>query len=396
MSLKVVVVHNHYREPGGEDAVFAAEAGLLEGHGHQVQRYTVHNDQVAAMGRAALALRTVWNGETYRGLRRLFRHHRADLVHFHNTLPLISPAAYHAAKSEGVAVVQTLHNYRPLCANGLFFRDGHACEDCLGRAILWPALLHRCYRGSRPASATVAAMVAVHEALGTWTRMVDVYIALTEFARGKFVQGGLPQERLVVKPNFVDPEPEPGDGRGGYAVFVGRLSVEKGLGTLLSAWEGVGARLPLKLIGDGREAHLVADAMRRIPGIEWLGRRSIPEAHALMRHATFLVLPSECYETYGRVAVEAFASGTPVIGAGHGAIAEVVIPNQTGLHFTPGDAGDLAAKVRWAVQHPEEMREMGLNARRVYEEKYTPEVNYRRLMVIYERAIENNRRSRND
>lgn len=300
----VLLVHNAYREPGGEDAVFEEEAALLEARGHEVLRYRAHNDSVAGMGRAALVAGTFWNRAVYREIGALVRRHRPAVVHFHNTFPLVSPAGYYAAASGGVPVVQTLHNYRLVCPNGLLFRDGRPCEDCLGRRFPWPAVAHGCYRGGRPATAVAAAMVSAHGAVGTWAGKVDAYVAPTEFAREKLVRGGLPPEKVHVKPNFVSPDPGPGDG-GGYALFVGRLSEEKGLGVLLAAWERMGAAAPeLRIVGDGPLAPVVARAAASNPRLRRMGRRTPAETRRLMKGAAVLVLPSEVYETFGRVAAE--------------------------------------------------------------------------------------------
>jgi glycosyltransferase involved in cell wall biosynthesis len=384
----IFIVHEYYQQPGGEDQVFAAESDLLEASGHRVIRYTDHNDRVKDVGSLALARATVWNGTAYRTLRKLFREEAPQIVHFHNTFPLISPAAYYAARAEGVPVVQTLHNYRLFCTNSLFFRDGHVCEDCFGRTLPWPGVIHSCYRGSPAASGTVAAMLAAHRALRTWTKMVDMYIALTEFAREKFIQGGLPVEKVAVKPHFVHPDPGPGEGRGGYALFVGRLSPEKGSKTLLSAWEHLGGRLPLKIVGDGPLAPQTAAAVRQVPEVKWLGQLPLEEVYKLMGEAAFLVFPSEWYETFGRVAIEAFARGTPVVASKIGAIAELVEHGRTGLHFRPGDSNDLAAQVEWALKHPAELKQMRKEARADFTAKYTAGRNYESLMEIYQAAAE--------
>ena len=363
---------------------------MLEAHGHAVTRYAVHNDAVDGMGRLALAKATVWNGEQYRELRALFREVRPDVVHVHNTLPLVSPAVYYAAQAEGAAVVQTLHNYRLSCVNGLLFRDGHVCEDCLGRLAPWPGVLHGCYRGSRAASAAVAAMVGYHKLRGTYREQVDAYIALTDFAREKFVAAGLPAQKLVVKPNFVDPDPGVGGGRGGYALFVGRLSEEKGLGTLLAAWQRVGARLPLRIVGDGPLAARVAEAAEG-GQVTWLGRQERESVLALMREATVLVFPSVWYEGFPMTLAEAMATGTPVLASDIGGIAELVEHGRTGLLFAPGDPEALADAVVWAISHPTELAAMRRAARAEYEAKYTAEANYRQLMAIYKRALEGRR-----
>jgi glycosyltransferase involved in cell wall biosynthesis len=386
--MKVMVIHNMYREPGGEDQVFLSETALLEAHGHQVLRYGVHNDQVADMNRLVLAGKALWNSSAYRELRTLIRHERPRVVHFHNTFPLISPAGYYAAKAERVPVIQTLHNYRLLCPDALFFRNGRVCEDCMGKVVPWPGVLHGCYRGSRAASGVVATMLTTHRALRTWTEMVDMYITLTDFARRKFIEGGLPAGKMKVKPNFVYPDPGPGDGRGGYALFVGRLSHEKGLGTLLTAWERLEIRIPLKIVGDGPLKGRVIKTVGENSCVEWLGYRPMAEVHALLKEAGVLIFPSELYETFGRVVAEAFAAGTPVVAADIGAIAELVEHGRTGLRFRPGDPEDLAAQVEWLLSRLAEHAWMRREVRSEFEAKYTAERNYRMLMKIYESVLE--------
>lgn len=390
--MKVLMSHNYYQLRGGEDKSFAAEAALLEARGCQVVRYTLSNDQVNSMNPIKLSATVIWNREAFRKIREIIRRERPQVAHFQNTFPLISPSAYYAAKTEGVPVVQTLRNYRLLCPNALFFREGRVCEECLGRLVPWPGVLNACYRASRAATGVVATMLTVHRLVATWTRMVDIYIALTEFARNKFIQGGIPAEKIIVKPNFVFPDPGAGDGTGGYALFVGRLSPEKGIETLLRAWERLGGKVPLKIVGDGPLASKVAEATRWMPWVEWLGHKTSAEVYALMGQAAFLVFPSEWYETFGRVAIEAFAKGTPVLAAEIGGIEEIVDDTRTGLHFRPGDPEDLACKVEWMLAHPRQLARMRKEARAEYEAKYTAERNHQILMEIYERAMDTVRR----
>jgi len=389
--MRVLLFHTHYQQPGGEDSVFAAETSLLQEMGHEVLVYTLHNHALEGMSKAKAALYTTWNPVVYRELRQKIKAFRPQVVHIHNTFPLASPSVIHAAKAEKTPVVMTLHNYRLLCVNALLFREGHICEECLGR-LPWPGVLHGCYRDSRAASGAVALMLTAHRALGTWTRMVDVYIALTEFARQKFIDGGLPSKNIVVKPNFVYPDPGVGSGKGGYALFVGRLSPEKGVSTLLKAWEKLEGRVSLKIVGDGPLADEVQKAAEHIRGVEWLGRKAIEEVYFLMGEASFLIVPSEWYETFGRVAIEAFAKGTPVLAANIGAVSEVTEHGRTGLHFRPGDPNDLAAKVKRLLSNPAELSRMRKEARAEYEAKYTAERNHKMLMEIYQRAIENAKR----
>ncbi|WP_448208385.1 glycosyltransferase [Azospirillum sp. sgz302134] len=382
--MRILMLHNHYQQPGGEDESFAAEADVMERNGHEVVRYTLHNDAIAAMNPVEVGLRTVWNPASHAEIARLIALHRPDVMHAQNLFPLISPAAYHAARRAGVPVVQSVRNYRLFCLGATFFRDGAPCERCLGHALPLAGLRGRCYRGSAAASAGVAAMLVTHRLLGTWRRCVDVFVTLSDFSRRTCIASGLPAERVVTKPNFLKRDPGVGRGDGGYALFVGRLSPEKGIGTMLEAWRRHALPLPLRVVGDGPEAERVAAAGG---AVEWLGRRNQAETLELMRGAALLVFPSEWYETFGRVAVEAFAAGTPVVAARIGAVAELVEHGRTGLHFAPGDPDDLAAQVRRLAGDPALLAVMRRHARREYEAKYTAERNYALLSAVYRRAM---------
>ena len=381
--MQILLVHNQYQQLGGEDTIFDTEASLLESYGHRVIRYTTNNDRIKEMNSWSLAKTTLWNDRVYEELRALIKQEKPQVAHFHNTFPLISPAAYYAARKEGVPVVQTLHNFRLLCANGLFFRDGHICESCLTHNTPIPGIVHGCYRKSRTASAAAAMMVKLHSLVGTWSKAVDIFIAYSHFAHKKFIQGGLPPEKIAFKTNFLYPVPEPGMGKGGYALFVGRLAPEKGTQTLLSAWQKLDDTIPLKILGDGPLAPQVAAAAKRSPGVEWLGRKPLDEVYELMGNASFLVISSEWYETFGRVGIEALAKGTPLVVANIGALAELVVPKQNGLTFRPGDAEDLVTQVQWLLDHPQELKQMRQFARADFEAKYTADDNYHRLREIY-------------
>ncbi|MGH1571176.1 glycosyltransferase family 4 protein [Methylobacterium sp. P31] len=256
-------------------------------------------------------------------------------MHFHNTFPLISPAAYYAASEAGTTVVQTLDNYRLVCVNALLFREGRVCEDCLGKTVAWSGIKHGCYRSSRAASAIVASMQVFHRAKGTWRDRVDAYIALNDASRRKFIVGGLPNERIAVKPNFLHIDPGQGAGSGDYALFVGRLSKEKGLPCLLDAWSRLEGRFPLKIVGDGPLRSLVESHARADQSIEYLGPMSQEAVLQIVGEARLLIQPSECYETWPRVIVEAFAKGTPVLASNLGAMAEMVDHGRTGWLFSP-------------------------------------------------------------
>ncbi len=384
---RVLVVHNAYQHRGGEDTVVEAEIALLRAHGHEVETYFRSNDDVRTLSAPMLACQTTWSSRTVRDVEALLQHFRPDVIHVHNTFPLISPSLYWAAMRTGIPVVQTLHNFRLMCLNALFLREDKVCEDCMGR-LPWRGVVRACYRGSHSASAALAGMLTLHRALGTYRNKVTRYIALNEFCRGKFIEGGLPAERVVVKPNFVDfAAPEPGSRSG--LLFVGRLSAEKGVATLAAAMDSL-TGVSLRVAGDGPEAALLDD----VPGVTRLGSLPGETVRAEMAQAAALVVPSIWYENFPRTIVEAFASGLPVIASRIGALADIVKHGETGLLFEPGDPRDLAAKLAWAQANPERMVEMGRRARAQYEAEFSAEVNYRRLIAIYEDAIAEMQRGR--
>jgi glycosyltransferase involved in cell wall biosynthesis len=383
LSVKILSVHSSYKIRGGEDESRKLEEHLLEKMGHQVDRYEENNQRIEELHPINAATRTIWSIEAYQIMMQKLTERTYDIVHVQNFFPVISPSIYYAARARKTPVIQTLRNYRLLCPNALFFRDGKVCEDCIGKVIPLPGVLHACYRESRPASGVVATMLVVHRAMRTWTRMVDIYIALSEFARQKFIEAGLPADKIIVKPNFVYPDPGKADTKEEFALFVGRLSVEKGVDTLIDAWKHLGREIPLKIIGEGPLAPQVIEATQQMPQIEWLGRKPLPDVYDLMGKAKLLIFPSKWYETFGRVAVEAFAKGTPVIASNIGAIAELVDHGRTGLHFQPGNSQDLAEQVKWIISRPETLSQMQHEARSEFEAKYTAADNYRRLMEIY-------------
>ena len=382
--MKILFGHNFYRSAGGEDEIFREEAALLRQAGHVVVEYTRTNTEIQTDGvldRFRLASDTVWARSETEHLAAELSRSFPDVAHFHNTFPLISPAAYHVCRKAGVPVVQTLQNYRLLCPSANLFREGRVCEKCIDGSLL-NSLRHRCYRGSLGATAAVATMLTVHRALGTWQDMVDLYIAPSEFVRRKFIDAGLPADRIVVKPNSINPDPgvrhEPGD----RAVYVGRFWPEKGTGTMIAAWKKLNG-LPLDIVGDGPERPDLEAAAAGCPNLRFLGRLPREETLAAIKRARFLVFPSEWYEGLPMTIVEAFACGVPVIASRLGTMEEVIEHGRTGLHFEAGNPDDLAAKVEWATANPEAMAKMGRAARAEFEAKYTAERNCARLMEIY-------------
>jgi glycosyltransferase involved in cell wall biosynthesis len=385
--MRVLMVHSRYQIRGGEEECYEAEQRLLRAGGVEVDTYEDDNGRIEQLGVLRTMLDTVWSQSAYQAIRARLARQSYDVVHVHNFFPLISPAVYYAAQAEGSAVVQTLHNYRLSCPAAIFHRQGRVCEDCLGKAVPWPGVLHGCYRGSRAGTAVVAAMLAGHRLLGTWRAQVDLYIALNEFMRRKAIAAGLPAERIVVKPNFVGNDPGIGDGRGGFALFTARLNPEKGVAEVLAAWRRLGGRIPLKIVGDGPLTEAVKAAAASTPGIEYLGRRPLAEFYDLLGQASFFVFASTWYEGFPRVINECCARGTPIIASAIGPIAELVADGRTGLHFRPGDVDDLVAKVEWLLDHPAEQAALRQGARREFEIKYTAEGGLQQLLGAYRRAV---------
>jgi len=389
--MKILLVHNSYQQHGGEDVVFQQEKELLQGGGHEVITYEKNNQdalQEANHSKVLLGARTIWAVSSRKEFRSILRQHKPDIVHVHNTFVMISPSIYSACKEEGVPVVQTLHNYRLICPAATLFRDGRICEECVGGGI-WRGVLHGCYRDSRAATATVALMLTTHRLLGTWEQLIDHYIALTEFARQKFVAAGLPEEKISVKPNFVPSDPGERSTLGRFALFVGSLSDAKGVWALLHAWQTNRLSIPLRIVGDGPlKEELVNFAQRnQLVNVSFTGQLPHSRVLNLMKKARCLIFPSEWYEPFGLTLLEAFACGLPVISSGIESLRDLVRPEDTGLIFNAGNSQDLADKVRWAWEHPAEMRAIGKNARAEYRLKYTAEQNYESLMEIYARTL---------
>jgi len=395
-ALKVISVHNRYVQAGGEDQVFESEARLLRECGHevtQVEEQTIHPDGLVK--KLGVAMDCTWSRRWYEKFRQKLKELRPDIVHVHNFFPLISPSIYYACRREGVPVVQTLHNYRLLCSNAEFYRDGKVCEECLHHGLL-RGVKYGCYQGSRLGTAALSSMVGVHRRLHTWSTKVDCYIALTEFARQKMIEGGLPAERIGVKPNFVLPDPgskwtnaaSNEAEEGGYVLFVGRLVQAKGVLSLLGAWENI-PHIPLKIAGDGPCREQVESILKegKVPSVSYAGRLSRPDTLAAMKGARFLIFPSEWYEGFPVTIAEAFACGIPVVCSRLGSMAEIVADGETGLHFEAGNTAELAEKVRWGWEHLGEMNAMGRRARQEFERKYTAARNIEMLESVYERAI---------
>lgn len=383
-SLRILIVQNHYIGFAGDDVVVANESSLLSAKGHEVSLWSVHNKDLTTLSsRIHTALSLTYSRQSKAGLSRHIAEFRPDVMHCHNLFPQITVSAYDAAAEADIPIVQTLHDFRSVCCiNGFLFRNGRICELCVAGSSYWGAW-HRCYRNSGLGSFVAAHALDRQRRAETLQQRVGRFIVLSEPSRRRFIAAGLPGERIVVKPNFMsDPGTPPAFSRQG-ALFVGRLSPEKGLQTLVKAWEGI--EFPLRILGGGPLPLCISSDLSR--WISVLGHRPHAEIGPAMRQARFLVMPSEYIEGFPMVIVEAFANGLPIIASRLGTMADVIEDGVTGLHFTAGDPDDLAAKASWAITHCDRMAEMGAAARRVYENRFSEETNYHVLLKIYRDAI---------
>jgi glycosyltransferase involved in cell wall biosynthesis len=380
---RVLIVHNKYQLPGGEDSVVQSEAELLSCNGHAVELYLRHNGEIQRSNQLAVGVQAIWSSRTIDEVGNQIARFKPDIVHIHNSFPLISPSVVWVAARRNVPVVMTLHNYRLICPQALLLRNGKPCEECVGTVPL-PGLRHGCYRNSRAQTAFSAAVVQVHSVLGTWNRKISRYLALTDFARELFIKGGLPADKIIVRGNFVpEARHEPGVQRNGF-LFVGRLSEEKGVDVLLrAALQAPGQEV--FVIGDGPLSDKVRHASSNV---RWLGHQSPEEIARLMRRAKALVLPSVWYENFPRVLVEAYSHGLPVIGSRLGALASLVDHRVTGLHFDVADHISLATAMALMESDSDLVDQLGAGAYRKYRAEMTPSVAYASLISAYRAALE--------
>lgn len=391
--MRILEVHNHYgdRAVGGEAAVMYAEATLLRDHGHDVCLYERCNGEIhkrSTVRKVKAFIQVGWSDEGYSAIADAIRSFKPDIMHVHNYKYLLSPSIFSAAKDLGVATVLTLHNYRLACPAGQFLRNGRVCERCLD-GFPYRMLWHRCSFANPLANLCQFYLYWTTKRRELLMHWVDAYIALSVFAKEKFLAAGLPEDRLFVKPHFTacGASPVRRDDRAVGAIFVGRLSPEKGVDSLIKAWHRLD--IPLRIVGDGPLSAVLRE--RAGPHVEFAGLLPHEDVLKQISRASFLVFPSIWYETFGLTLLEAMASGRPVLASDLGGRREIVREGETGLLFEAGNPEDLRRKALWLIEHPAECERMGQRAREVCRDMYTPEVNYRQLMGIYEAAISRKR-----
>lgn len=386
--MKILACHNYYQSRGGEDISFDVDVEMLRSYGHEVETFTRHNDDLQQQSRWRTARHAFWNHEAEAEVRRLIARERPDVLHCNNLFPQISPSIYRPANEAGIPVVQAIRNYRLFCPAGTLYRDGRVCTDCVGKSFAYPAVLHGCYRDSRPGSAVLAGMNAYHRYQGTWTERVDAFFTPSETARTACADAHFPTERMHVRTNFVYPDLGPGEGRGRYAIFAGRLSREKGTDTLTEAWLDHDVKMPLKIVGGG-DAQRLTRIAEQDARIEVLGWQPVEKVLELIGEAACLIFTSRWYETFGRSIAEAFSRGTPVVASDLGAMRELIRHEQTGYLFPPGDAAGLARQVERVAAELDDQasREaMRKRCREEYLSRFTRLRSYQQLLTVYEAA----------
>ncbi len=390
--MKILICHNYYQNKGGEAQAVLKEKELLESKRHRVILFSKDNkeiDNYTFSQKARLCYETMFSRSTYKKIIKIVREEKPDIVHVHNVFPLISPSVYYALKKMNVPVVQTVHNYRFLCPNGLFLNNGgKICEKCK-EGNLFNAVVGKCYRNSYLQTSGMAATLYLHRKLRTFMNKIDVFIAPSNFLRKKLIEGGIPEKKIVVKSHFVKCEEiKPSYEFDNYAVYMGRLSREKGLFTLLRVWKKI-PNFTLKIMGDESIRSELENFViqKEISNVEFLGFIKGPKRFEILRKAMFMIFPSECFENFPYSIIESFACGVPVIASRIGGMEELIEEGKNGLLLEPGEVKDLDQKIIELLNNRELLLKMRYNARKVVEEYYSEELGYKNIMDVYHKAL---------
>jgi len=389
--MKILIVHNHYLQKGGEDSVAQSEFNLLKAYGHDVRLYERSNKEIensSLFEKLRYLFEMRWSRRSYNDIRKILKSFRPDVVHFHNIFVVLTPSVFSACKDEGIPIVVSLHNFRLICPNGLFLRNNRLCEECAKKKSFWSSIFYGCYRKSRLATAVLADSLQYHWKRNTWIDMIDAYIMATDFGRQKYINFGIPKDKIMLKPNISYPNLFEQQKEEGYALYVGRLSKEKGVEVLLKAWKQIQG-YQLKIMGDGplsSDLKSYADK-HNITNVEFLGFVTSEEYLKYMQGASFLIIPSVCYENFPCVVSEALACGIPILASDLGGMPEIIKDQKTGILFKPGNIDDLVEKINSVIHSKEYLCEMRLNVLKEYEKKYSPEENHKILMTVYDKVI---------
>lgn len=378
--MKVLMLHNRYKIMGGEDVSTNAEYTLLKEHGVDIETLILTNDIIEDENKLGLAINTIWSKKYYAEILQRIEDKKYDIIHVQNFFPLFSPSIFYAAKKAGIKIVMTVRNYRLICPNGLMYVNGAICTDCVGKTIPYPALIKKCYRNSTSATGVTVAMLSLHNFLNTWKNKIDGFICISEFVKKQLIAGGIEENKLHVKYNFVATEIPPNFNPQDYYIYVGRISTEKGIDILLETFSK--NKKKLLIIGDGPLKEDVVAAAERNDNIIFCGKLPLQETYKKLAAAKALIFPSKWHEPFGRTIVESFAHGTPIIGTPLGGVPELIEEGVNGFLFDPSLQSDLerALLVFESQPNPELLRR---NAYGSYKQKFTPSVNYERIMQIY-------------
>lgn len=385
----VLMLHAEYRVPGGEETVVETECALLKKYGHTVTRLTWSNRDIRTGGASSLgaAANAIWNRSALQDVRAAIARHAPDVVHVHNTFPSASPAVIRAGTVAGIPVVQTIHNFRLMCINGMLFRDGKPCELCVGRSV-WRGVLYGCYRGSRTASIPVAMMTQLHRAMGTWKNRVAHYLAVSERVRDVLLRSGIPAEKVTVRRHYLEADPGLGSHDGGYTLIASRLSPEKGIAEATAAWMKAGVLGNLVIAGDGPERQRLTEIANGDPRIVFTGHVDRRELARLMSNARILLVPSLWEEPAAPplAAVEAIATGLPVVASGAGGLGEWVRRTHVGWTAPPGDAVAWAEILRDVGADEAGVRMRGRAAREEFLRSHSASACIRALVDTYDKV----------
>jgi glycosyltransferase involved in cell wall biosynthesis len=392
--MRILQVHNSYRSatPSGENRVVDREGEALEALGHEIRRFTYESDEIAgwsAAKKASLPARVVWNWDASHDMKAVLREHRPEVVHVHNTFPLLSAAVLYACRDAGVPVVATLHNYRLACSDGGFFRNGAVCHDCADTLPI-RSIAHGCYRDSPLATAPVAISIAAHRK--AWRSLVSAFVLISASQRDLLRGVGLPEDRVFVRYNLIpgrsqlETAPEP------MVVYAGRLDERKGIRLLMAGWdryqrEAGKPGLKLAIAGGGDLGDEVSAWASTRPSVAMMGTLSSADCADLISRARAVLCPSICEETFGLVAVEAMAAGVPPVAAAHGSFPELITSGVDGALFDPVDPAALGRAITDVERNPEQYATYGKQARKTYEKRFDPERNLEELMEIYRFAM---------
>lgn len=391
--MKILVIHNEYLESGGEDEVVNSEIELLRGFGHQVILFKCSNreiDKLSLFDKGIFLINeAIFSKETYSTIKDIVKLEKPDVAHIHNIFLKISPSVYSALREEDVPIVQTLHNYRFLCPKGIFYRNGKICQRCVKGNYFW-AIIFGCWRGSRLATFFLTRVINNMARAKVFERKIDGYISLSDFSKAIFSRHGFSEDRIFVKPNFVNVDAEHSmENAGEFVLFAGRIADYKGINTFIRAIKKL-PNVKFVIIGDGPLFRKISRLPERLKNISLTGRLSNEKTIEYMKKSRFVVFPSECYETFGRIVIEAFACGKPVVASNLESMSEIIQDRKTGMLFNVGDSNDLAAKIQWLWDNSQNTAEMGMLVRKEFENKYSRLIAYKKLLEIYEFIVYNN------